>query len=73
MADGCCTVGKRAVFLQRWQALANHCLEKEPNTLTYEASLDKNDAETLFIYERYVRESDLTGVHNVSQPFKQVH
>jgi quinol monooxygenase YgiN len=66
------SAGKRAAFLQRWQALADYCLAKEPNTLTYEASLDKSDPDTLFIYERYVRESDLTGVHNLSQPFKQV-
>eukprot|EP00730_Choanoeca_flexa_P010799 TRINITY_DN2110_c0_g1_i2.p1 TRINITY_DN2110_c0_g1~~TRINITY_DN2110_c0_g1_i2.p1 ORF type:complete len:160 (+),score=34.45 TRINITY_DN2110_c0_g1_i2:67-480(+) len=63
--------GKRAVFLQQWQSLADYVHANEPNTLTYEASIDTQDDDTLFIYERYISKADLTGPHQNSQAFKQ--
>lgn len=63
--------GTLELFKEKWGALAKHCRSsEEPNCLSYELCTEKDDPHSLLIYERYVAESDLTGTHNASAPFK---
>lgn len=63
--------GTLDLFKEKWGALAKHCRSsEEPNCLSYELCTEKDDPHSLLIYERYVAESDLTGTHNSSAPFK---
>ncbi len=55
-------------FIDAWAPLAKYCKEHEPNTLTYEASIDDASGTEVLIYERYVAKTDLT-VHQKSAPF----
>jgi len=63
--------GTLGLFKEKWGALAKHCRSSaEPNCLSYELCVEKEDENSLLIYERYVSEEDLTGTHNASIPFK---
>lgn len=63
--------GTLELFKEKWGVLAKHCRSsEEPNCLSYELCTEKDDPHSLLIYERYVAESDLTGTHNASVPFK---
>ena len=63
--------GTLALFKEKWGVLAKHCRSSaEPNCLSYELCVEKDDECSLLIYERYVSEEDLSGTHNSSVPFK---
>eukprot|EP00055_Hartaetosiga_balthica_P000308 m.136221 g.136221 ORF g.136221 m.136221 type:complete len:157 (-) comp10517_c0_seq1:150-620(-) len=64
--------GGLSQFLEKWTAVANHCREHEPNTLTYELSRSESDKNSVIIYERYIQKEDLAVTHNTSRPFTKL-
>ncbi len=63
--------GGATAWIREFRALAQHCYDAEPRTISYQLCVGEEDPEsTILIYERYVTKEDLTGTHHASAPFK---
>jgi quinol monooxygenase YgiN len=56
----------RQRFTDWWRGLADRVYANEPRCLSYELSFDITDDTKAIIYERYVAQADLDGLHQES-------